>query len=77
MGENGEDNYYINNFNYNKTHNQLDKHVSLATFAMFVGLLGIPFFTMASYTLEFVPTLYAEAYPLAPGTSKVAVSPMP
>lgn len=43
MGENGEDNYYINNFNYNKTHNQLDKHVSLATFAMFVGLLGIPF----------------------------------
>ena len=43
MGDNGEDNYYINNFNYNKTHNQLDKHVSLATFAMFTGLLAIPF----------------------------------
>ncbi|MBR4831330.1 MAG: hypothetical protein IKZ97_01730 [Butyrivibrio sp.] len=42
MGEKGEENYYYNNFNYNKTHNELDKHVSLASFAMFLGLIGIP-----------------------------------
>ena len=42
MGENGEENYYYNNYNYNKAHNELDKHVSLASFAMFMGLIGIP-----------------------------------
>ena len=42
MGENGEDNYYLNNFNYNKTHNELDRHVSLASFAMFTGIIAIP-----------------------------------
>ena len=33
---------YYNNYNYNKTHNELDSHVGLATFARVLGLFSIP-----------------------------------
>ena len=41
--ENGDDKYYYNNYNYNKTHNELDRHVNLATVAMVTGLISVPF----------------------------------
>ena len=41
MGENGDNNYY-NNYNYNITHNELDKHVRMATTALVLGLISIP-----------------------------------
>ncbi len=43
MGEPGDDKYYYNNYNYNKTHNELDKHVNMATVALILGLISIPF----------------------------------
>ncbi|MBO5622867.1 MAG: hypothetical protein J6N21_04900 [Butyrivibrio sp.] len=43
MGENGEDKYYYNNYNYNKAHNDLDKHVNMASVALVLGLISIPF----------------------------------
>ncbi len=43
MGEPGDNKYYYNNYNYNKTHNELDKHVNMATVAMILGLISIPF----------------------------------
>ncbi|MBO4456943.1 MAG: hypothetical protein J5802_04420 [Butyrivibrio sp.] len=33
---------YYNNYNYNKAHNELDSHVSLATFARVLGIFSIP-----------------------------------
>ncbi len=42
MGENGDDKYYYNNFNYNMAHNQLDSHVNMATVALVTGLIAIP-----------------------------------
>lgn len=42
MGENG-DKYYYNNYNYNMTHNDLDKHVRMASTALIIGLLSVPF----------------------------------
>ncbi len=42
MGENGEDNYRRNNYDYNRLHNELDGHVSLASVALVVGLAAIP-----------------------------------
>ncbi|MBO6241312.1 MAG: DUF4190 domain-containing protein [Butyrivibrio sp.] len=42
MGENGEDKYYYNNYNYNKSHNQLDSHVNMATVSLVTGLIAIP-----------------------------------
>ncbi len=43
MGESEGDKYYYNNYNYNKTHNELDKHVNMATMALILGLISIPF----------------------------------
>ena len=43
MGDQGEDNYFYNNYNYNKAHNELDKHVNLATLSLVLGLISIPF----------------------------------
>ncbi|MBR4668075.1 MAG: DUF4190 domain-containing protein [Butyrivibrio sp.] len=43
MGDSGDDKYYYNNYNYNKTHNELDKHVNMATVALILGLISIPF----------------------------------
>ncbi|WP_026517622.1 DUF4190 domain-containing protein [Butyrivibrio sp. MC2021] len=43
MGENGDDKYFYNNYNYNQEHNELDQHVSLANVAMVAGLLSVPF----------------------------------
>ncbi len=43
MGENGEDKYYYNNYNYNMAHNELDKHVNMATVALVLGLISVPF----------------------------------
>ena len=42
MEDNG-DKYYYNNYNYNMTHNELDNHVRMASSALIVGLLSIPF----------------------------------
>ena len=42
MEDNG-DKYYYNNYNYNMTHNELDNHVRMASTALIVGLLSIPF----------------------------------
>ena len=42
MGENGDNNYYYNNYDYNKTHNELDLHVAMAGTALIVGLAAIP-----------------------------------
>ena len=42
MGDNGDDKYYYNNYNYNKSHNQLDSHVNMATVALITGLIAIP-----------------------------------
>ncbi len=42
MGENGEENYSRDNYNYNRTHNDLDGHVSLAGVALIAGLASIP-----------------------------------
>ncbi len=42
MGEPGDDKYYYNNYNYNKTHNELDKHVNMASVALIMGLISIP-----------------------------------
>ncbi|MBE5836609.1 hypothetical protein [Butyrivibrio sp.] len=42
MGDNGDDKYYYNNYNYNKSHNQLDGHVNMATVALITGLIAIP-----------------------------------
>ena len=42
MGD--EDNqYFYNNYNYNKVHNELDKHVNLAALSLVLGLISIPF----------------------------------
>jgi uncharacterized membrane protein AbrB (regulator of aidB expression) len=43
MGDNGDNNYYYNNYNYNQAHNELDHHVNTATIALVTGLLSIPF----------------------------------
>ena len=42
MGENGDDKYYYNNYNYNMAHNQLDSHVNMATVSLVTGLIAIP-----------------------------------
>ncbi len=42
MGENGENNYYRNNYDYNRAHNELDPHVNLAGTALVLGLISIP-----------------------------------
>ncbi len=42
MGDNGDDKYYYNNYNYNRAHNQLDGHVALAGAALAVALASIP-----------------------------------
>lgn len=42
MGENGDNNYYYNNYDYNKTHNELDLHVAMAGTALILGLVAIP-----------------------------------
>ncbi|SFP70723.1 hypothetical protein SAMN04487928_10697 [Butyrivibrio proteoclasticus] len=42
MSDNGDDKYYYNNYNYNKSHNQLDSHVNMATVALVTGLIAIP-----------------------------------
>ena len=42
MPENNDENYYYNNYNYNKAHNELDSHVALATFARILGMFSIP-----------------------------------
>ncbi|MCR5670864.1 MAG: hypothetical protein K6G10_07660 [Butyrivibrio sp.] len=42
MEDNGGNNYYYNNYNYNRTHNELDPHVSLAGAALVTGLVSIP-----------------------------------
>ena len=42
MGENGDNNYYYNNYDYNKTHNELDPHVAMAGTALILGLASIP-----------------------------------
>ena len=43
MGDNGDDKYYYNNYNYNRAHNELDGHVNMATVALVTGLISIPF----------------------------------
>ena len=42
MGENGDDKYYYNNYNYNRAHNPLDSHVNMATVSLVTGLIAIP-----------------------------------
>ncbi|MCR5404533.1 MAG: hypothetical protein K6E91_12060 [Butyrivibrio sp.] len=42
MGDFGDERYRFDNYNYNKTHNELDPHVSLAGVALVMGLLSIP-----------------------------------
>jgi hypothetical protein len=42
MGDNGDNNYYYNNYNYNRVHNPLDPHVKLAGTALVLGLASIP-----------------------------------
>lgn len=42
MGD-GDNQYFYNNYNYNKAHNELDKHVNLATLSLVMGLISIPF----------------------------------
>ena len=42
MGD-GDNQYFYNNYNYNKAHNELDKHVNLATLSLVLGLISIPF----------------------------------
>lgn len=42
MGE-GDNQYFYNNYNYNRAHNELDKHVNLATLSLVLGLISIPF----------------------------------
>ena len=44
MGDNGDDNFYYNNYNYNQTHNELDPHVSLASLSLILGLISVPLF---------------------------------
>lgn len=42
MGDNGDNEYFYNNYNYNRTHNELDQHVVLAGTAVVIGLISIP-----------------------------------
>ena len=42
MGENENGDYYYNNYNYNRAHNELDQHVKLADTALVLGLISIP-----------------------------------
>jgi hypothetical protein len=42
MGENENGEYYYNNYNYNRAHNELDQHVKLAGTALVLGLISIP-----------------------------------
>ncbi len=42
MGEQGDDKYFYNNYNYNKAHNDLDYHVRMASVALVMGLISIP-----------------------------------
>ena len=42
MDENGGNNYYYNNYDYNRTHNELDQHVAMAGAALLVGLASVP-----------------------------------
>lgn len=42
MGDFGDERYRFDNYNYNKTHNELDPHVSLAGVALVMGLASIP-----------------------------------
>ena len=42
MDENGGNNYYYNNYDYNRTHNELDLHVAMAGAALIAGLASIP-----------------------------------
>ena len=42
MGDTGDDKNYYNNYDYNRTHNELDQHVALAGTALVLGLVSIP-----------------------------------
>ena len=42
MGDNGDDIYNRNNYEYNRLHNELDQHVVLAGTALVMGLISIP-----------------------------------
>jgi len=42
MGDNGDDKFNRNNYEYNRLHNELDQHVVLAGTALVMGLISIP-----------------------------------
>ncbi|SFC20228.1 hypothetical protein [Butyrivibrio sp. YAB3001] len=61
MGENGDNQYFYNNYNYNKAHNELDKHVHLATIALVLALISLPlcFFMYTGIILGGVAIVFA------------------
>ena len=61
MADNGENQYYYNNYNYNKAHNELDKHVNMASLALVLGLVSVPlcFFMYTGIILGGIAILFA------------------
>jgi hypothetical protein len=57
----GEDNFSYNNYNYNKEHNVLDKHVRMASTALIMGLIAIPlcFFMYTGIVIGGLAILFA------------------
>ena len=62
MPENNDENYYYNNYNYNKAHNELDSHVALATFARILGMFSIPLCLIFYTGIIIKPNLKAFAF---------------
>ncbi len=69
MGDQGEDKYFYNNYNYNKAHNELDHHVNMASAALVMGLISIPmcFFLYTGIILGGMAIVFAI---LSKGTSQ-------
>ena len=69
MGNQGDDKYFYNNYNYNKAHNELDHHVNMASVALVMGLISIPlcFFLYTGIILGGLAIVFAL---LSKGTSE-------
>ncbi len=61
MADNGDNQYYYNNYNYNRAHNELDKHVNMATLALILGLVSVPlcFFLYTGIIIGGIAILFA------------------
>ena len=73
MGDQGEDKYFYNNYNYNKAHNELDHHVNMASVSLVMGLISIPmcFFLYTGIILGGLAIVFAI---LSKGTTEKLLS---